>query len=57
MKQRIQVDIPMLDELQPLIDKHNELAKQLEDNAEAIRSAWLEIEIKINQPTEGESTD
>lgn len=55
MKQRIQVDIPELEKLQPLIDRHRELIGQLENNIGDIRDLWLEIELRINQPADGET--
>lgn len=44
-----QIEIPEMEELQAAIKEHNDLTKQLEENARKINTLYLQINLKLKE--------
>ena len=49
---RVKVVIPGVEKVDELIKRHYELLKELEDNTAQLYAERLELEVKLNQPSE-----
>ncbi len=51
---KVKVEIPGIEKVSELINRHYELLKELENNTSQVYAERLELEVKLNQPSEVE---